>query len=128
MSKTKLFHKWLLFLVGSSMARLSDTFISSYEKKSSILYCFVQNCKLQNITPMLKEDFLHHRIWQSNFFQRVFKRTLCGYSCNSSVLTPLCMKIPRSNTAESPWSSSHHFCMIDIKIICSKDRSSGRKL
>jgi hypothetical protein len=41
MPKITMFHKWLLFLVGSSMARLSDILISSYEKESSILHCFV---------------------------------------------------------------------------------------
>jgi len=38
------------------------------------------------------------------------------------------VEIPTLNTADSPWSSSHQLCTIDIKLIYSKDRSSGRKL
>jgi len=116
---------------GSSMARLSDILVSSYQKKSSILHCFVQHCKHQEHNPNVKRGLTASQKLGFYFLSNSFQKNTSWVqfqTYNSSVLTLLCVKILRSNTAESPWSSSHHFCMIDIKLICSKNRSSGRKL
>jgi hypothetical protein len=73
--------RFMLFLkVGSSMAILSDTLISSYEQKSVILHCLAHHCKFQEHNPNVKRGLSASQALATYFLSNNCQKTFYRYN------------------------------------------------